>query len=237
MQEPAPNSEKLDRVAYILVWSSIVHTLTDVRELANSIGFSSDAPSLEQWRKALRTRLTQLRGELTTALGDAEADELLLPLVLYCDELVLNKLSNAARPIWPLLQTELFQINNGGERFFAIADEKLQETPPPALLLEVLCYCLGHGFLGRHLSEPAQVLPYKTRLAERLQLLTPQQGPSSQYRKADRKARTAQADPTEKLPGAHLPLIAPAVLYLATLLVIFAISWGVFELASPTASQ
>ena len=232
MPQPVPPIDKLERTTYVQVWSSIVEALSELRELVSALVLSSDTQLIAELRKKFRTRLDELRTGLTTKLGKSEAYELLLPIVLYCDEIVLNKLPKAARPAWPLLQTELFQLNDGGERFFQLADEKLAQTQAPMLLLEVLYYCLGRGFLGRYLGEPAKVLPYKAQLAERLQLLAEQQRPSSQYRRAERKARRPETDPTAALPGAHLPLAAPLLLYLATFLLVFAVPLVLFALSN-----
>ncbi|HRI50968.1 MAG TPA: DotU family type IV/VI secretion system protein [Pseudomonadota bacterium] len=231
MQEPASTIDKLDAFAYVKVWSSIGAALAQVRELA-AAGASADAQSIAELRRRLRALLNPLRSELTTALGKSEAYELLLPLVIYCDELVLNKLAKPARPAWPLLQAELFQINDGGERFFQMVDERLQQAQAPRLLLEVLYYCLGCGFLGRYVSEPAKVLPYKTQLAERLQLHAGENRPPSPYRRAERRARAAQVEPAAARPGTYLPLIAPVVLYLATFLLLCAVPVALLALSN-----
>lgn len=232
MQEPVAMVDKLDGSAYVKVWSSIVAALLQVRELAAATGPLADAQSISELRRRLRALLNPLRSGLSTALGKSEAYELLLPLVIYCDELVLNKLPKSVRPAWPVLQAELFQINDGGERFFQMVDEKLQQTQASRLLLEVLYYCLGCGFLGRYVSEPAKVLQYKTQLAERLQLHAKESRPPSQYRRAERKARSSAVDPTAALPGAHLPLIAPVVLYLATVLILCAVPAALLALSN-----
>lgn len=229
MQEPASTVDKLDGFAYVKVWSSIVAALAQVRELA-AAGANADAQSITELRRRLRAMLNPLRSELTTALGKSEAYELLLPLVIYCDELVLSRLAKPARPAWPLLQAELFQINDGGERFFQMVDERLQQAP--RLLLEVLYYCLGCGFLGRYVSEPAKVLPYKTQLAERLQLHAEENRPPTPYRRAERRARAAQADPVAAPPGTYLPLIAPVVLYLSTFLLLCAVPVALLALSN-----
>lgn len=221
MHKPLSMTDNQDHLAYVKVWSRIAATLKQVRGLAASAG--AEPQAITELRQRLRTLLAPLRDELAATLGKSEAYELLLPLVIYCDEVVLNRLAKPMRPAWPLLQAELFQINDGGERFFQLADEKLQQAQAPQLLLEVLYYCLGCGFLGRYVSEPAKVLPYKTQLAKRLQLDQEDSRVPSLYRRAERKARAQQEDRVAAPPGGHLPLIAPVVLYLSTLVIICAL--------------
>lgn len=229
----AKNSSEADHFTYVNVWHCISTVMQQVDTLAAGIESASSEVLLDV-RKQIRTELGRLAKLLSSELGAAEAQEVLLPVVLTCDELVLRRLSKNVRQNWPLLQAELYGLSDGGEKFFQLIDEKLQEVQPSPLLLEVLLYCIGHGFLGRFVTEPAKVLTYKDRLKERLRLQPRQDRLALQHRQAERKVLGVR-DPVDA--DGHLPLVAPLLLYLATFLVIVAIPFAIVVLSNIPLSQ
>jgi type VI protein secretion system component VasF len=229
----AKNPSEADHFTYVKVWHCISSVMQKVDALAAGIATASPE-GLSELRKQIRTELGQLAKLLSAELGAGEAQEILLPPVLTCDELVLRRLPKNLRQSWPLLQAELYGMTDGGEKFFQLIDEKLLEVQPSPLLLEVLLYCIGHGFLGRFVTEPAKVLAYKDRLKERLRLHPRQERLASQYRQAERKALGVK-DPIDA--DGHRPLIAPLVLYLATFVVIVAMPLALVVLSNLPFSQ
>jgi len=219
-----------DHLAYVQVWQGIVAAMQEGEALAEShASAAASQEMLPELRRKMRALLGRLAKDLSALLGPAEAQEVLLPLVLICDELVLKRLPKNARQAWPLLQAELYGINDGGEKFFQLIDEKLLQVQPSALLLEVLLYCLGRGFLGRYVNEPAKVLPYKDRLKERLHLHPRQARLASQYRQAERRVH----GPKDLIDAeGHRPLIAPVLLYTATFLLMLAVPFGIVFLSN-----
>ncbi len=229
----AKNPSEADHFTYVKVWHCISTVMQQVDALAAGIAAASPEVLLEL-RKQIRTELGQLAKLLSTELGAGEAQEVLLPPVLTCDELVLRRLPKNLRQNWPLLQAELYGLTDGGEKFFQLIDEKLLEVQPSPLLLEVLLYCIGRGFLGRFVTEPAKVLTYKDRLKERLRLHPRQERLASQYRQAERKVLGVR-EPIDA--DGHRPLVAPLLLYVATFVVIVAIPFVLVVLSNIPFSQ
>ncbi|MBL9045592.1 MAG: DotU family type IV/VI secretion system protein [Myxococcales bacterium] len=229
----AKNPSEADHFTYVKVWHCLSTVMQQVDALAAGIATASPEVLLDL-RKQIRTALGQLAKVLSAELGAGEAQEVLLPPVLTCDELVLRRLPKNLRQNWPLLQAELYGLTDGGEKFFQLIDEKLLEVQPSPLLLEVLLYCIGRGFLGRFVTEPAKVLTYKDRLKERLRLHPRQERLASQYRQAERKALGVR-EPIDA--DGHRPLIAPLLLYVATFVVIVAIPFALVVLSNIPFSQ
>lgn len=119
-------------------------------------------------RGKLKEHLAQLEAQLQAHLSESETYQVLLPLVIHCDEQVLRRLPIREQPSWPLLQRERFQIDDGGDVFYQLIDERLQKSDTAPLVFEVLYFCLSDGFLGRFASDPTKIVAYKARLAARI---------------------------------------------------------------------
>lgn len=223
-----------NRLSYVKLWSGICEAIAEVRAQAVAASANASRELLPLLRDRISKRLDQLSAELGRHLDEAAAQRLLLPIVLYCDELVLTKLPEPTHEAWPLLQHERFDINDGGEKFFDMIEQTLQQQQPSPLLLEVLYYLLGQGFLGRYMSRESRKLNpsdamkiqhYKDGLAKRIQLTPPKSRTPGSYRDAERRLRQQDTDSGagSGAPGAHMPLIAPVFLYSATFLIICAL--------------
>lgn len=119
-------------------------------------------------RSEILAKLDELRGELSKVLSDREVFFVLLPLTIHYDELVLRRLPPNEQTAWPLLQRERFDINDGGDKFFSFAEERLANPDTPPLVFEVLYFCLSDGFIGRYAKDPARIAGYKSTLAARI---------------------------------------------------------------------
>lgn len=166
-------------------------------ELALSQFFQAD--TLTQLRAELRTKLDTLKDNLTRELTENEIYLVMFPLVLLCDEMVMARLPKLQQTHWFLLQSELFQINYGGDVFYDFVDERLAKPDTPAIVFEVMYYCLGAGFVGKFGGEGGKVQRYKGLLCERIP------GAYNPLRK-----RRRRREPKPELPA------APAVAALPT---------------------
>lgn len=119
-------------------------------------------------RSEIRAKLDELRGELAKVLSEREVYFVLFPLTIHYDELVLRRLPPNEQTAWPLLQSERFDINDGGDKFYSFADERLANPDTPPLVFEVLYFCLSDGFIGRYANDPARIAAYKSNLAARI---------------------------------------------------------------------
>jgi type IV/VI secretion system ImpK/VasF family protein len=138
-------------------------------ELSKDLAFSEAHPNgadLVELRSVLRKRLTWLKAKLGEVLSEHEVYYTLFPIVVYADELVNAVAPGALR--WEPLQSELYEIDNGGEVFYSILDARLRQEETHPLVFEVFYYCLSDGFLGVHQSDPRKIDEYKVRLVERI---------------------------------------------------------------------
>jgi hypothetical protein len=143
-------------------------------------------------REEIRSRLMRLKAQLAETLTEREAYYALFPLVVYSDELAQSATQGrvAAWPplqrefvysdelaqfatgenmgTWPPLQQELYEIDNGGERFYAIIDTLLKREETSPLIFEVFLLCLNDGFQGQYLNARDKIDEYKARLNGKL---------------------------------------------------------------------
>jgi hypothetical protein len=119
-------------------------------------------------RGEISAKLDALRAELASVLSEREVYFVLFPLTIHYDELVLRRLPPLEQTAWPLLQSERFGINDGGDKFYSFADERLAHPDTPTLVFEVLYFCLSDGFIGRYANDPARIAGYKSTLAARI---------------------------------------------------------------------
>lgn len=117
-------------------------------------------------REALEARLDPA---LSEALGLWQKHLAVTAIVAYIDErerVALGPLAVAWR--LPLLQTELFEIDDGGDRFFAQLDELLRRADVHALIFEIHLYCLRAGFVGRFRDRRHDLERLQARLIARV---------------------------------------------------------------------
>lgn len=164
------------------LWNAIIALRTDIASLLertlSSAGATQikdratvpmiDEEVLSRLRNELRNKLDGLKDSLGRDLSENEVYLAMFPLVLLCDEMVMSSLPKQQQTLWFLLQSELFQINYGGDVFYEFVDERLAKPDTPALVFEVLFYCLSAGFVGKFGADGGKVQRYKGLLSERI---------------------------------------------------------------------
>ena len=190
------------------LWHTIVSSCGQVRTLLDralpdaaeaqarsndaTIVVSQPVAVLKTLRDDIRTRLDELRADLAKVLSEREVYQVLFPLTIHYDELVLRRLSPTEQTAWPLLQSERYGINDGGDVFYSFADDRFANAETPPLVFEVLYFCLSDGFIGRYANDAAKIAGYKAKLAARIPMpKTP----------AQKKAAKAEGGPLPPLPG------------------------------------
>lgn len=128
----------------------------------------ANAETLRALRLRFLDAFERLRTNLLPGLSERDVNQLLLPLVLHSDEKVLSRLRPGDRHFWPLLQRELYGVENGGDLFYDLADEQLGAGADAQGLREVLLFCLQDGFRGRYGDSPTRIQSYRTKLAAHL---------------------------------------------------------------------
>lgn len=154
--------------------------------LAKDMAFREAHPNgadLVELRALLRKRLTWLKARLSEVLADHEVYYTLFPIVVYCDELV-NAVTRGAISRWEPLQSELYEIDNGGEVFYSILDDRLRQEETSPIVLEVFYFCLKDGFVGMYAGDRRKIEEYKARLVERTRLKPTGEGVSRREREA-----------------------------------------------------
>lgn len=121
-------------------------------------------------RRALREALeARLDPELTEALGLWQKHLAMTAITAFADErerVALGPLAETWR--LPLLQTELVEIDDGGDRFFTQLEELLRRADVHAIIFEIHLYCLRAGFVGRFRERRHDLERLQERVAQRV---------------------------------------------------------------------
>lgn len=137
---------------------------------------AADAPEREytldeliEFRVELRIQLDRLKIVFGEEHSESDVYMILFALVAHIDEIVQNNILKSLDISWPLLQKELFQIENAGDVYYEILDSILQKPQTNPFIYEVYYFCLRYGFRGRHDNNPASVQEYIKKLRDRIQ--------------------------------------------------------------------
>ncbi len=144
--------------------------VTRPEQLAKDLAFAEAHPNgadLVDLRSRLRKRLTWLKAKLAEVLSEHEVYYTLFPIVVYADEMI-NGVTRGASARWEPLQSELYDIDNGGEVFYSILDDRLRQEETHPLVFEVFYFALSDGFCGAYASDSRKIDEYKARLLERI---------------------------------------------------------------------
>ena len=153
-----------------------------------------DPGTLQRLQVELRSKLESLREHLNHELTENETYLVMFPLVLLCDEMVMSRLAKEQQTRWSLLQSELFQINYGGDVFYDFVDERLDKHDTPPMVFEVLYFCLAAGFVGKFGESSGKVQRYRTLLSEQIAATSMTAGERRKRRRAARLAREGPGD-------------------------------------------
>jgi type IV/VI secretion system ImpK/VasF family protein len=139
-------------------------------ELAKDLAFREAHPNgadLVKMRDGMRKALDALRKELSRTLAEHAVYSVLVPIVVYSDELA-RVVTRGSVQSWDPLQSETFNIENGGELFYWMIDERLRQQETHPLVFEVFYFCLNDGFVGMYQDDPRKIEEYKDRLRKRI---------------------------------------------------------------------
>ncbi len=157
MEEEAPRVEKESRYAR-------------AADLAKDMAFQEahpDGANFVKLRARVRQRLVWLKGQLSGTLPEHDVHYVLFPIVVHFDELV-RLVSRGATTRWEPLQSELYDVDNGGELFYTRLEERLRQEETPPIVFEVFYFCLSDGFQGMYQGDARKLAEYKERLKLRI---------------------------------------------------------------------
>ena len=173
-------------------------------------------------REELRRLLGWLKSRLLDELTEREAYHCLFPLVIYTDELLNDATAGGARR-WEPLQSELYDVDNGGELFFSSVETLLGKDDTHPLVFELYYFCLLDGFVGQYDSQPGKLAEYRRRIAERIPV--------------EAVLADDAAGPAQPVTLVRFPVRACALSAAACLLVFLALSyWARLDIGEPRAS-
>ncbi len=138
----------------------------DATGTAESLG-EADSAALSELHVTVRGHLSRLREQLAY---EPSCDHIILLLVLYIDERIMHRLSDAQRLRWPPLQREWLGASYGGDEFYRILDRALESAQTSSTIFEIFYYCLANGFVGRYAGRSDIIDTYLARLRERVRL-------------------------------------------------------------------
>jgi type IV/VI secretion system ImpK/VasF family protein len=121
-------------------------------------------------RAELRNQLDFLKVAMSDMHSERDTYMMLFPIVAQIDEIIQNNILSPVNVSWPLLQKELFQIENAGEVFYEILEDLLNKPQTPTSIYEVYYFCLRYGFRGRYEKHPAKIVDYINLLREKLEV-------------------------------------------------------------------
>ena len=148
-------------------------------ELAKDLAFREEhakGADLVRMRDGMRKLLDGLRKELSRTLSEHAVYSVLVPIVIYADELA-RVVTRGSVQGWEPLQSETFNIENGGELFYWAIDERLRQPETQPLVFEVFYFCLNDGFVGMYQGDPRKIEEYKDRLRKRILAKSPGSAP------------------------------------------------------------
>ncbi len=127
-----------------------------------------DPENLIKARSEIRKGFDDLRITLLGSLSEQETYQVLFPLVVYVDELVQARYFGNRQVSWPLLQMELYEVDDGGRLFYDTLDSILKKTQTSQFVYEVHYFCLKHGFEGKYVADPVRINKYLEQLKEKI---------------------------------------------------------------------
>ncbi|MEY4577668.1 MAG: hypothetical protein RL701_2371 [Pseudomonadota bacterium] len=148
----------------------------EAEQLSTDVRFQAahaDGPDIVQLRAALRKRLNWLKSQLSEVLTEREVYYCLFPIVIYTDELV-HEATRGIAAKWESLQSELYDIDNGGELFYTVIDALLRKDDTHPLIFELFYFCLKDGFVGMYEGNAGKVQEHLERLSARIPIVQPQ---------------------------------------------------------------
>ncbi|WP_051958109.1 DotU family type IV/VI secretion system protein [Desulfobacter vibrioformis] len=119
-------------------------------------------------RDTVRKRLDLLRIDLAQTLTEQESYYVLFAIVIYIDEHIQVSVLDKAQLTWPILQRELFDIDDGGNLFYETLDHILKKPEISLFVFEVFFFCLKHGFKGKYIHDPVTISDYMKSLEQKI---------------------------------------------------------------------
>ena len=119
-------------------------------------------------RTELRNQLDMLKAVIAEEYSESDTYMILFAITAQIDELIQARFLKILNISWPLLQKELFQIDDAGDIFFEIVDDILSKPQTHVFIYEIYYFCIRYGFRGRYDHNPAKISEYLKKLQAKL---------------------------------------------------------------------
>ncbi|MFO0587799.1 MAG: DotU family type IV/VI secretion system protein [Polyangiaceae bacterium] len=124
-------------------------------------------------REAIRKRLSELREALRDRMREPTlAYAVLFPLVIHIDEIAIAATDGAVKR-WEPMQGELFEIKDGGIRFYTELERWQSRDYADPLIFEAYYFCLKDGYQGQYQRGSKRIADILSLLENRLQKPAP----------------------------------------------------------------
>ena len=107
----------------------------------------NDAEKIIEFRGTLQNYINDLSNTSMQILGVKTAYYINFAVVAFCDE-VISVLFARNELSWPKLQKDIYDTENGGEKFYNLLDQIIEQPTFPKIVYQVYYYLLCDGFKG-----------------------------------------------------------------------------------------
>lgn len=107
-----------------------------------------DAERVIEFRSDLRSRINVISELCNRELGVKINYFIMFPLVVFSDELI-SVFFAENNVNWPKMQKEIFNIQNGGEKFYELLEQILDQPTYPREVYQLNYLILQYGFKGQ----------------------------------------------------------------------------------------
>ncbi len=123
-------------------------------------------------RKIVREHLRDLKSSLSSVYRPHITYEILYPITVHTDEMLLSAAGSMASQ-WELLQSELFDMDFGGDEFYERLEARLSDDETHSFVLEAYYFCMSDHFGGRYRGNEARRQDYMDLLRARIEVASP----------------------------------------------------------------
>ncbi|WP_150467324.1 DotU family type IV/VI secretion system protein [Francisella sp. SYW-9] len=145
---------------------SIIDVFVTINTFVEEYNVDIQVQDLIAFRNKIIHKTNDIRDMIYQDYGERVSFFIAFAIYSYCDEMInkvsLNMQNNLTE--WHLLQEEVYQRNDGGDYFFEIVDNVLDNPVFPKVVSQVLYLILALGFKGCYLGVESEIDKYKNKL-------------------------------------------------------------------------
>ncbi|MCP3966196.1 MAG: DotU family type IV/VI secretion system protein [Lentisphaerae bacterium] len=132
------------------IWDKITELFLFLEESKSTLlpEILNDAEKVIEFRSNLRARINVLSEMCDKELGVKTNYFILFPIIVFCDEII--SIFFAENNVnWPKMQKEIYDIQDGGEKYYELLEQTLEQPTFPELVYQLNYLILQYGFKGQ----------------------------------------------------------------------------------------